>query len=166
MAEILRNAPNFSPLSEQAGRLRPGQKLLCSRDAQWQSLLVQIYQQPNSVDAFETVASPDQLVVFVLKGQYEIESLSSGLWKRAAYRPGVGGLTAAMTSNRLRWHSPCSEKPELLRIYIPQSYFEEVYDEYRRVGASSIVRVPDTLAFLTRAWETKTGQLWLRRHVA
>lgn len=140
------NVAKFSSASVRAGELRPGHKVLCSQGAGWQSLLVQTFEQPGCVDAFETAASPDHLLVFVLKGEYDIESYAARSWKRASYRPGVGGFTAAGTANRLRWHSQSAAHPQLLRIYIPQVYFAEAMEGTRRAGERDCARVPDSLA--------------------
>ena len=139
--------PKFSALSEKAGRLRPGRSITCSLEAGWSSLLLQTFEQPACVEEFETLSSPDQLIVLVLKGEYEIESFSSRSWRRAAYQPGVGGLTAAMTTNKLRWHSKTSESSQILRLYIPQIYFSEVKEEYRRGGLKIASGDPDSLSF-------------------
>ncbi len=137
----------FSPLSERAGTLRPGQRLLCSTAAGWTSALLQTYEQPGSVEQYDTAPSPDPLIVMVLKGSYEMESFSGGMWKRAAYAPGTGGVTAAHTSNRLRWHSRTAFAATVLRLYIPPVYFVEASEEYRRAGERSSVAALDQLSF-------------------
>ncbi len=139
--------PKFSVLSERAGELRPGRRVFCSKEAGWQSVLLQIYEQPSAVEPFETAASPDQLLVVVLQGSYEIESYSAGAWKRAMYSPGSAGLTAPMSSNRLRWRSRTDHELQILRIYIPQAYFADAEEEYRRPGARTSKGYPDSLAF-------------------
>ena len=133
-------------LSHEAGLVRPGRKLLCSAAARWRSVLLQTYDQPGILDGFETVASPDYLLVLSLKGEYDIESFSGRTWKKATYRPGVGGLTAPLTQNYLRWQSRM-HTTQVLRIYIPESYFLEVGEEYRRAGSRPALRLPDTLHF-------------------
>ena len=131
------NSGRFSTASVQAGQLRPGRKVLCSLEAGWTSVLLQTYEQPPLVESYESAVSPDQLLVFVLRGQYNIESFSGRSWKKAAYRPGIGGLTSPLTTNRLRWHSPTTTEPLLLRLYIPQIYFDEAGEAYRRAGQRS-----------------------------
>ena len=139
-------APAVSLLSHTAGLVRPGRKLLCSAAAHWRSVLLQTYDQPGIVEGFETVASPDYLLVFPLEGHYDIESFSGGTWRKATYRPGIGGLTSPLTQNRLRWrsHLPTTQ---ILRLYIPEAYFLEVGEEYRRAGTKTGSRLPDTLQF-------------------
>ena len=119
---------------------------MCSGDARWQSVLLQEFHQPGCVDEFVTSASPDYLLVLSLKGEYGIESFSARGWKKATYRPGIGGLTAPLTQNRLRWRSS-QPTTQVLRLYIPEAYFLEVGEEYRRPGSKSPLRLPDSLRF-------------------
>lgn len=137
----------ISPFSEKAGRKRPGEKLLCSTKAGWQSLLVQTYEQPSFVERYETLASPDFLLVLVERGRYEIESLSSGSWKKAVYRPGIAGITAPLTVNYLRWYSLSEEKSHVIRTYIPPAFFEEAVEEFRKAGSKHQMHCEDVLAF-------------------
>ena len=136
-----------SPESLRASQRRPGRKLLCSTRAGWRSLLVQTYVQPSFVDRYETLASPDFLIVLVERGRYDIESFSGGSWRKAAYRPGVAGITAPFTTNCLRWHSPSPEKSQVARAYVPASFFEEAAEEFRKAGTRPRPACSDTLAF-------------------
>lgn len=146
MEKALGNANKLSPMSELAGPLRPGRRLFCSTSIAWTSVLLQVYEQPAFVEDYVSAPSPDLLVVVVLRGAYQLESFSAGSWKGASYRPGIGGVTAPHTSNRLRWHSKSTADPVLIRLYIPQEYFSEAADEYRRAGESSDILALDTLS--------------------
>ncbi len=139
-------APKVSLQSHQASVVRPGRKVLCSGDARWQSVLLQEFHQPGCVDDFVTSISPDYLLVLPVKGEYRIENLSSRGWKKATYRPGIGGLTSPLTQNRLRWSSS-EPTTQVLRLYIPEAYFLEAGEEYRRLGSRAPLRLPDTLQF-------------------
>ncbi len=140
------NPLKWSPQSIEASRRRPGRMLCSSEHAGWQSMLVQTFEQPTSVEAYETVASPDTLLVFVLEGSYELESFSVRGWKKAAYHPGVGGLTAPFTTNRLRWSAKTASTSRIVRLYLPQQYFAEAHEAYRRPGRSSNFVLPDALS--------------------
>ena len=146
MHDAASKTPIVSSQSHEAGLLRPGRKLLCSTAARWQSVLLQTFEQPACVDGFQTSASPDYLLVLSLRGEYEIESYSGRSWKKATYRPGVGGLTSPVTQNHLRWRSEMSAV-KVLRMYIPESYFLEAGEEYRRAGLRTPARLPDALQF-------------------
>ncbi len=139
-------APKFSPSSEANSRSQPGRTVFSSRGAGWSSLLLEVFESSGSADAFETVPTPDQVIVLLSKGGYPIESFSSGSWKKADYRPGAGGMTSAMNTSRLRWHSPASQVTQTLHLYIPQSYFHEAAEEHRCAG-TTCAQPPDTLLF-------------------
>ena len=145
---VTQHATSFtvSPNSEKASRVRPGRKVLCSSASGWASLLVQTFDQPSFVDRYETLPSEDILLVLVLKGQYQLESLSSGTWKKANYRPGVLGLTAPMTTNRLRWQGSSGETSRVLRANIPFGFLEEAAEELRRPGNRRKLSLEDRLA--------------------
>ena len=143
----MKTLPRFSRMSLRASALRPGRQLLSSEACGWTSILLQTFEQPGTVEQYEAVASPDALVVVVLKGAYEIESFSSGSWKKASYRPGVGGLTAPGTTNRLRWSSKSNTESIILRLYIPAYYFDESREEYRRAGERTSSNGLDALSF-------------------
>lgn len=134
----------FSERSLQAGRLRPGRELLSSTRRHWRSVLLQTFEQPGTVEAFETAPSPDHLFVFSLQGRYRIESLASGTWVAADYQPGLGGYTSPLVQNRLRWRSDKAAGVQVLRLYVPDSYFQEAAEEFRPVGGLR-PRLPDCL---------------------
>lgn len=140
-------AQNISPLSKECERVQPGRKSSCSLAVGWTSLLVQTSESSTNVEPFETLATPDHLVVLVTRGECEIESFSNGSWKKAAYRPGLGGMTAGGNTSRLRWRSKIANVKETLHIYIPQFFFTAAAEQYRRAGASFRVEHPDALAF-------------------
>lgn len=118
------------------GELRmPGEKELCSSSLEWTSLLVQIWNNPAISEAFEYSPSPDLSISILLAGEHEVESFSNGLWRKAAIRPGMGGLTSGGKTNRLRWHSQNRERPKILSIHIPQFYLDGAAEEFRRAGA-------------------------------
>ena len=134
----------FSIQSTEAGLRRPGHKQACSTEAGWQSMLLQTFIQPATVDAFETTASPDHLFVFCVQGDYQIESFARGRWHSAQYRPGLGGYTSPLMQNRLRWHSTRANEPQVLRLYIPDTYFQEAGEELRAPGQAA-KRLTDSL---------------------
>ena len=69
----------------------PGKRLVSSRDAGWESLLVHKVESPALVESHETVPTQDQAVTVVLSGRSIIESASSGKWKVANHSPWSGG---------------------------------------------------------------------------
>ena len=137
----------FSPESITSGCTGPRQCLASSLSAGWTSLLVQRFESPSNVEPFETLATPDQLVVVRIKGRCTIESFSNGFWKRAAFQPGLVGMTASGCTNRLRWQSQTPSSQESIHIHIPQGFFDDAEDEYRRAGMQPRVQILDVLSF-------------------
>ena len=125
--------------------VQPGIKTSCSTELRWSALLARSFESSTTVHEFETRETPDQLVVVVLRGECVIESLEDRTWKKAVYRPGLGGLTAGMTTNRLRWRS---QKPgifETQHIFLPAELLLSVKEEYRLCGTPLKEYRPDTL---------------------
>ena len=141
-----RQAICVSQESEKASRNRPGRKQLCSSSLGWDSLLIQTYDQPAFVERYETPASPDFLIVVVANGEYTIESLSSGVWNKAKYHPGTVGITAPHTVNLLRWHSQTGADSRVIRTYVPEAFFLEAAEEFRRAGTRAGGLCTDALA--------------------
>ena len=148
MTDAIQTTPPFTGYSAQslaAGASRPGQKLVCSSEGGWRSILLQTFEQPGRVDDYQTVASPDYLIVLCLRGQYDIESWSAGAWKSGHYTPGVGGLTLPGTRNRLRWRSKTSATSTVLRLSIPAHFFSEAVEGLRDSGYKRPLDLPDRL---------------------
>jgi len=141
------NHERIADESVAVGKTLPDRMTSCSLTAGWTSLLVRTFESPPSVEPFETAASPDQLVVLVTRGQCQIESFSNGAWRAAAYRPGVGGLTAGGRTSRLRWRSRGHEAIETVHIFIPRQTIAATIDEYRRAGLSYRADPLDALLF-------------------
>ncbi len=128
-------------------RNQPGVRLLCSRQAGWDSLLLRVFQSSKRVDEFETIASPDQFLVVATEGVYEVECFSGRSWKKAVYTQGIGGLTAALRTNRIRWKPVSPGIFETTHIHLPRGVFDDARDECRRAGTSWEREDPDTLTF-------------------
>ena len=125
----------------------PTRKFLSSQEAGWTSLQIQAFEGHGIMEAFDTTASPDLLVVVATKGQGEVECFSDGCWRGAAYYPGIGGMTPSGQTRRLRWH-PCGPKAlETLHLSIPTDVFTGAADQYRRLGARVQEQPLNTLSF-------------------
>jgi AraC family transcriptional regulator len=136
----------YSPRSLQSTLAEPGRTLFTSVAAGWQSLLLQVVEAPGCVESFQSVATPDHLIVLVLRGTYEIESVSSRSSGSATYRRGRGGMTAPMNTSHLRWRSE-HKSLQTLHLYIPHSYFQEAQEEERRPFSGVSGGLPDGLGF-------------------
>ena len=101
----------------------------------WTCLRVQAFESRGSVEAFDTPASPDQLIVVATKGRGKVEGFSGGLWRGAAYYPGIGGMTPSGETSRMRWQPQGPGVVETLHLSIPNYIFADAQDEYRRIGS-------------------------------
>ena len=137
----------FSAASVACEFALPRRKLLCSHAAGWTSLLVQRFESPGSVEAFETHPTPDQLLVVVTGGCRDVQSFSHGRWRKAVYRPGSVSMTTSGQIDRLRWRSLTPDPAESLHLYIPQHFFSRVRDEYHRAGAPARTQPLNSLSF-------------------
>lgn len=100
-----------------------------------------------------------------------VESYSGRSWKKALYGPGLGGMTVGLKTNRMRWSPLVSPTLKTARIYIPQSFFREAEEEYRKAGLPFRESERDTLSFsdelvyrmaldLTRAFSLGAPELY------
>ena len=138
--------PLYSPQSHANSAIQPGSKLLTSATAAWRSALLEVWQQPSTVEEFTTVSTPDQVIVFTSAGHYEIESYAKGSWRTARYQPGKGGATAPFNTSRLRWRSGDTSSITTLHLYLPHEFLLEAGEEYRRAGSAFAVTPVDFLS--------------------
>jgi AraC family transcriptional regulator len=147
MSEKSELGAHISPFSKLCESNQQGKRLDCSSTAGWTSLLVQTFKNPAVIEPYETLPTPDQLIVLVTKGEFEVGSYSNRSWKKAIYRPGLGGMTAGGNTSRIRARSKESDGFESLHIYIPQFFFAAAADEFRRAGVPFRMNQPDALGF-------------------
>lgn len=139
-------AVTYSPESVTSTLAEPGRTLFTSVVSGWRSLLLQAVEAPGSVESFQSVATPDHLIVIVLRGTYEIESTSMRSSTSATYRSGRGGMTAPMNISHLRWRSK-QKSLRTLHLYIPHLFFQEAQAEEKRPGLGAAPSLPDVLGF-------------------
>ena len=142
----------YSPEQSSEGTGVYGKILLNRRFAC--ALRVQEFEGHSTTEAFETPASSEQLVVVIPKGQGEVESFSSGFWRKAAYQPGSVGMTPSGQTSRLRVRPFGSETVQTLHLHIPTHFFESVEEEYRRAGSPSPKPPLNALSF----WDPAVSQ--------
>jgi len=68
----------------------PGKTLLTSKGLGWTSLLVNITEFAASIDAFETLATPDPRMALFLNKTAFIQQSSQGRWRGTHYGKGMG----------------------------------------------------------------------------
>lgn len=113
----------------------------------WTCLQVQAFESRGDVEAFDTPASPDQLIVVATKGRGEVECFAGGLWRKAAYYPGTGGMSPSGETSRMRWRPQGAEVLETLHLSVPDHFFAGAQDEYRRIGSLSRTQPLNALSF-------------------
>lgn len=108
--------------------------LSCSREAGWTSLLVQELEYTANLEQFDSPTYSEQVITVCKQGECEAESFSNGFWKKSVYGPGVGGMTPAGKTDRLRFRSKTSTHIVAIEIYVPQFFFAAAAEEFRRIG--------------------------------
>ena len=136
----------YSPESVASGHAGPRRILASSLSAGWTSLLVQKFESLSTVEPFETLTTPDQLVVVRTKGHCTLGSFSNGNWRWGEFRPGFVGMTAGGCANRLCWRSQIPATQESIHIHIPQHFLAGAEEEFRRAGVSTRKEPLDTLS--------------------
>ena len=106
-----------------------------SRTAGWTSMLIDRHHVQPREDEFETIATPDQTIVVMLKGEQHLEVFTGGIWRRTVYEPGTVGTTPGDKTDRLR---RCVKKPadsfEKANLYLPRALIEQAVDEFKPAG--------------------------------
>ena len=68
--------------------------LYSSLSAGWTSVFVSHNRDLSSQEVFETLATPDQTIVVMARGEQDVEACHGGIWRRAVYRAGTIGIAA------------------------------------------------------------------------
>ena len=102
--------------------------LVTSDDLNWRDVSAGTFRDPVEAAEFITTPGPDLLLVLVTRGEYDIESRSGRSWRRAACRPGSGGVTAPGRSSALRWRTGRRAPMESLHVRLRPSLFAEAPD--------------------------------------
>lgn len=126
-------APGFLPASLSSARTLPNERVLGSTDAGWTSVLLELHRSRGQSPVFEPAVTPDQTIVVAIEAEHELEVWRDGRWRRAVYRPGTVGLTAAHDSARMRWQAR-GRSFQTAHLYVPQPFFLEAADHFRRAG--------------------------------
>ncbi len=129
-------------------RNQPGVRLLCSRQAGWDSLLLRVFQSSKRVDEFETIASPDQFLVVATEGVYEGRVFLRSILEKGCLHPGdrrADGCTP---------HQPNPLEACLSRYFrndayssSPRRFLTMPGTNVARAGTSWEREDPDTLTF-------------------
>ena len=138
----------FSPASLECSRSLPAAIVASSSACGWTSALVEHHRVEPDGEPFETVPTPDQTIVVMLKGEQDLASLKAGVWRHAAYRAGTVGMTPGGQIDRLRRRPRKRSEPfEKVNLYIPQQVFRDAAECNRRAGRHREVQPLTALAF-------------------
>jgi AraC family transcriptional regulator len=127
-----------------AERSLPGERLLCSGELGWETMLARTYLDPPGVEPFTTAQSGDLLVVLVTGGTYVIESRKGRCWRRADYHPGSVGVTAPGNVSTLRWRATSGRRLESLHLHLGADLLRHTSDALGEKGSWQR-RLPDVL---------------------
>ena len=144
-------APRYADTSRAVMLTAPGRVTASSAGAGWTSLLLVRLEKDGGdvrdLTEYETRATPDQTLVMSLGGDYDLECFRDGAWRRAAYQPGLAGLTPGGMTNRLRWRARAGAPIRTLHLFLPGAVVEQAAEHYRRAGAPYRTEPLNALAF-------------------
>ena len=127
--------PSFSPASLRCREALPSTVTASSLTCGWTSVLVERHRVEPSYEPFHTLATLDQTMVVMTRGEQALAAFLSGSWRQAAYRPGTIGTTPGGTIDRLRRVRRGTPAPfEKVNLYVPQQFFLDAVEHYRRAG--------------------------------
>ena len=137
----------FSALTEANSLVQPGSITGSSREIGWTSLLCEEWTQPATVEEFETVPLSDHTFVLMVSGKCRLEAFHGRRFRSALYGPGDGGALAPQNVDRIRWRSFDGSSIRTVHLSVPQIYFDEAADHYRRAGRPVAASTFDALGF-------------------
>jgi AraC family transcriptional regulator len=122
----------------------PGERVLCSGELGWQTMLARTYVDPPWVEQITTAQSSDLLVVLVTSGTCAIESRKGRHWRRANYHPGSVGVTSPGNVSVLRWQATSAQRLESLHMHLSADLLKQISDALGEKGSWQR-RLPDAL---------------------
>ncbi|WP_204056489.1 helix-turn-helix domain-containing protein [Microbispora corallina] len=122
----------------------PGERVLCSGELGWQTMLARTYVDPPRVEQFSTAQSSDLLIVLVTSGTYAIESRKGRRWRQANYYPGSVGVTSPDNVSVLRWQSTSAQRLESLHLHLSADLLKQISEALGEKGPWQR-RLPDAL---------------------
>jgi AraC family transcriptional regulator len=137
----------YSPKSEEAAARCPGRKIFSSSSAGWQSILLQTYEQHGAVELYENWSSEDHLLLLYMSGEKQMNSRVARSWRKSVSRAGVSASVAPHVESQFRWNVTSSGGAQMMKLFIPQVFFAEAREEYRRAGLTTSGGLPDFVGF-------------------
>ena len=128
----------FASASVRCAEPIPNTTLVTSGSADWHSVYLRHDRSEGTSGAFETLPTPDQTLVVVLDGACNLQVLANGRWREARRGTGSIGMTPGGETSRLQWDALGAGRTyESAHLYIPQTFFQDATEFYRRAGGPS-----------------------------
>jgi AraC family transcriptional regulator len=137
----------YSPKSEEAAARCPGRKIFSSSPVGWRSILLQTYEQHGTVELYENWSSEDHLLLLYMSGEKQMDSRVARNWRKSVSRAGVSASVAPHVESQFRWNVTSSSGAQMMKLFIPQKFFAEAREEYRRAGLATSGSLPDFVGF-------------------
>lgn len=152
----------YSPASVRCSRSLPVTVVTSSIAFGWTSVLLEHHRVDPDDEPFETVPTPDQTIVVMLKGEQDLACFRDRIWRHAAYRAGTIGMTPGGQIDRLQRRPRGMPRPfEKANLYVPQEVFRDAAEHCRLAGQRLQDRPLTALAFQDRL-VTQTAAALLR----
>lgn len=108
-----------------------------SVDAGWSSVLLLRRRLPREAEGFETRPTPDRLLGLVARGTTEFGVEERGSVRRFVKHTGLVMATEPLQTHRMSWRTLSDEPYEVVSAFVPQVYFDEAAEEFRRAGTAT-----------------------------
>jgi AraC family transcriptional regulator len=126
--------PQFDAASLALAGIAGDGLLQSSMEAGWKSMLVLRRRLPREVESFETQPTPDRLLGLVARGTTEFGVVERGVVRRFVKHTGLVMTTEPLQTHRMSWRTLSDEPYEVVSAFVPQVYFDEAAEEFRRAG--------------------------------
>ena len=121
----------------------PGKTVLGSEGLGWTSLRVNFTEFAASIDAFETLATPDPRIVLFLNKTAFIQQFSQGRWRGTHYGKGMGFIYQPGSRRRLRWNLNNQKSLTAMHLSLSQDTVDSVASEIPKKYGARQNQLPD-----------------------
>jgi AraC family transcriptional regulator len=133
----------FAEATIRAAAACAGKALLTSEGLGWTSLLVRVTEFGESMDSFETAATPDPRIVLLLSKSVSIQQFSQGKWRPTHSGNGMGFIYPPGHRRRLRWNLNNQKSLTTMYMCLSQAMVDSVASAVPRKNAVRQNQFPD-----------------------
>ena len=133
----------LSEVTIRAIRSCPGKTVLGSEGLGWTSLRVNFTEFAASIDAFETLATPDPRIVLFLNKTAFIQQFSQGRWRGTHYGKGMGFIYQPGSRRRLRWNLNNQKSLTAMHLSLSQDTVDSVASAIPKKYGARQNQLPD-----------------------